>query len=315
MIISASYRTDIPTFYGEWFMNRIRQGYCKIVNPYNRRISRIALDRSAVEGIVFWTKNVGPFLKHLAEVQARGYPFILQHTINSYPRALESAVVDSARCIDHLRRISEIYGPKVCVWRYDTIVDSSVTPLEFHLENFGKLARHLEGAVDEVVVSFAHIYKKTLRNMNAAAEETGFSWRDPSAIEKRRLLSQLIDISRGHGIQLAVCSQPDYLVPGAVEARCVDADRLSKIAGKTIAAKIKGNRPDCKCFRSVDIGDYDTCPHGCVYCYAVLNRELALERHQRHDPRAEFLFPPPQDSYEEESESPPEEPTLFPLAD
>ena len=296
-------------------MNRLRQGYCKVVNPYSRRISRVSLDRSAVDGIVFWTKNVGPFVKHLAEVEARGYPFVVQHTINSYPRALESAVVDSARCIEYIRRISEIYGRKVCVWRYDTIIDSSLTPIEFHSDNFANLARQLEGAVDEVVISFAHFYKKTLRNLTIAAETAGFSWRDPNAAEKRSLLRQLVDVAQSHGMQLAICSQPDYLVPGAAEAHCIDADRLSMVACETIPAKVKGNRPDCKCSRSVDIGDYDTCPHGCVYCYAVRNRELALARHRQHDPRSEFLFPPPPDALEEEQQSQPSQSTLFPFFD
>lgn len=102
MVISASYKTDIPAFYGEWFMNRLRAGYCKMVNPYNGRPIRISLLAEAVEGFVFWTKNVGPFLKHLDEVQQRGFPFVLQHTINGYPRELEQAVVDSSRAVEYL---------------------------------------------------------------------------------------------------------------------------------------------------------------------------------------------------------------------
>jgi hypothetical protein len=266
-----------------------------------------------VDGIVFWTKNVGPFLKYLPEIKAQGYPFVVQHTINGYPRALEAAVVDAGRCVDHVRRICETYGGKACVWRYDTVVVSSITPVEFHLENFATLARQLEGATDEVVISFVHLYKKTLRNMNRAAEEAGFTWRDPSHEEKRDLVRQFVDIARFHGMLLSVCSQPDYLVPGAVEAQCIDADRLSAVAGVKIASKVKGNRPECKCFRSVDIGDYDTCPHGCVYCYSVQNRELVQARYRQHDPRSEFLFPPPPDAGEEEHPAAPPEPTLFPL--
>ncbi|MCA9049546.1 MAG: DUF1848 family protein, partial [Planctomycetaceae bacterium] len=93
MIISASYKTDIPTFYGEWFMNRLRAGYCKMVNPWNRKqISRVSLDLRDVDGIIFWTKNIAPFIPHLEEVHGRGYRFVVQHTINAYPRALEFSV-------------------------------------------------------------------------------------------------------------------------------------------------------------------------------------------------------------------------------
>jgi hypothetical protein len=100
VIISASYKTDIPTFYGEWFMHRLRAGYCKVVNPYGRQVYRVALDRPAVDGFVFWTKNVAPFLKHLPEVSERGFPFVVQHTINGYPRQLETAVVDVERSVE-----------------------------------------------------------------------------------------------------------------------------------------------------------------------------------------------------------------------
>lgn len=180
MIISASYKTDIPTFYGDWFINRLRAGYCKTLNPYNRQIGRVSLKPDDVQGFVFWTKNVGPFIGHLAEVRRRGFPFVVQHTINAYPRVLEEAVVDAVKSVEHVRRLAEEYGPRVCVWRYDTIIESSVTPRDFHVGTFSRLAKELQGATDEVVISFAHLYEKTLRNMNRAADAKGFTWSDPS---------------------------------------------------------------------------------------------------------------------------------------
>ncbi len=298
MIISASYKTDIPTFYGDWFLNRLRAGYCKTVNPYNQQVIRVSLAPNDVNGFVFWTKNVGPFLRHLAEVRRIGFPFLVQHTINGYPRVLEQAVVDAAKSVENVRRIAEEYGSRVCVWRYDTIVHSSVTPREFHVETFGRLAKALAGATDEVVISFAHLYQKTLRNMNRAAEENNFTWSDPSEDWKRELVEELVAIASPHKIRVTVCSQPQFLVAGSGEARCVDADRLQEVAGKTFRAKLKGNRKECGCFEARDIGEYDTCPHGCVYCYAVRDRQLALDRFRKHDPESEFLFPPPEGATE-----------------
>jgi hypothetical protein len=292
VIISASYKTDIPTFYGEWFMNRLRAGYCKMVNPWNRKqISRVSLELADVDGIVFWTKNIAPFLPHLKEVHDLGYRFVVQHTINNYPRALEYSVVDSNRSVQHLREVAELYGPRTCVWRYDTIVVTSLTPAEFHRENFSLLCADLAGVTDEVVVSFAHLYQKTLRNMNWASEEFGFSWHDPGADEKRDLLTELVPIAKAHGMQLTVCSQPDFVVPGTGEARCIDAQRLEEVSGRPIRSELRGARKECGCFASRDIGDYDTCPHGCVYCYAVQNRNLAQRRYREHDPQSEFLYP------------------------
>lgn len=298
MIISASYKTDIPTFYGEWFMNRLRAGYCKMVNPYSRRVIRVSLLPESVDGIVFWTKNVGPFLKHLEEVRRRDFPFILQHTINGYPRALEQAVVESAKAIEHVKRVAETFGPRTCVWRYDTIINSSLTPRDFHLESFSRIAAALEGATDEVVISFAHFYRKTLRNMERAANESKFQWSDPSDEWKRNLATELAAAAAVHRIRLTVCSQPLFVAPGCAEARCVDARRLADLRGKPIRASLRGNRKECGCYESRDIGEYDTCPHGCVYCYAVQNQALAKSRHKQHDPLAESLFPLPDDAVE-----------------
>lgn len=293
MIISASYKTDIPTFYGEWFMNRLHAGCCKMVNPYNQRVYRVPLDRPSVDGFVFWTKNIQPFLKHLPEIHQTGYPFVIQYTINDYPRALEQRVIDADRSVENLRHISATYGPKVSVWRYDTIILSSLTPVEFHLKNFARLAEKLAGATDEVVISFVHLYKKTLRNMDQAARISGFEWRDPTLAEKCDLAARLAEIAAKYRMQLTVCSQPEYLAQGAQEAHCVDIQRLAAVAGKPVRAALRGNRKGCGCFYSRDIGEYDTCPHGCVYCYAVRDHELAQARFRIHDPESEFLFPPP----------------------
>lgn len=292
MIISASYRTDIPAFYSQWLMNRIRAGYCKVVNPYGGQIHRISLLVEDVDGFVFWTKNLGPLLPHLPELCHRGYPFVVQYTVTGYPHDLERSVVAAQRAVEQIRRVAEDYGPRTVVWRYDPILFTSLTPADFHRRNFERLARALEGAVDEVVISFTQIYRKTQRNLEQAAQRAGFIWEDPPDEVKRSLGAELVAMAQSAGMALSVCSQNQYLVPGAQPASCVDAVRLSGAAGRHIRARRQGNRPDCACCESRDIGHYDTCPHGCVYCYAVQNVALARARFQRHDPESEFLFPP-----------------------
>lgn len=295
MIISASYRTDIPAFYGDWFANRLRAGYCYVANPYSGQPIRVSLAAEDVAGIVFWTRNIGPFLPKLAVLSQRGYPFIVQYTITGYARALERSVLSAERTVDHVRRLAAECGPRVPVWRYDPIVLSSLTPADFHRQHFEHLARALQGASDEVVISFAQIYRKTLRNMNAAARRHSFTWEDPVDEIKRALVLELAQVAKAHGIQLTVCAQPEYVVGDARPAYCIDAARLSDVAGRPIIAPMKGNRPGCACYAARDIGEYDTCPHGCVYCYAVADRRKALRRHKAHDPSGEFLFPPGND--------------------
>jgi len=292
MIVSASYRTDIPAFYGEWFMNRLRAGYCKVFNPYSRKPYTVDLRPEAVDGFVFWTKNLTPFLPRLAEVRELGIPFVVQYTINAYPRELEASVIDSARSVQHMHRLAGEYSPLCTVWRYDPILLSSLTPEQFHVEQFERLAGALGGATNEVVISFAQIYEKSVLNLNIAAEHDHFTWRDPDDSTKLALAARLVEIAADHGMTLTVCSQRSYTVQGALPARCIDTARLSALAGHRITAPMKGNRAECCCHESRDIGEYDTCPHGCVYCYAVRSPALARTRHRAHDSHSEFLYQP-----------------------
>ena len=292
MIVSASYKTDIPTFYGEWFRNRLDAGFCRVVNPYNKnQHNLVSLQREDVDGFIFWTKNLTPFVDTLDEVHQRGYPFVVQYTINGYPRTLETRVVNADRSVRSFRLASKKYGEQAMVWRYDTIIFTTETDAEFHRNNFAALASELAGYTSEVVVSFMQIYKKTRWNLDEAARENGFSWHDPSIGVKRGLLSDLVKIADRHSLSLSICAQPDLLVPGANEASCVDAKRLMSVAGRTFRSRVKGTRLTCNCYESKDIGDYDTCPHGCIYCYAVRERSLAIRRYQNHDPLGEYLFP------------------------
>jgi hypothetical protein len=289
MIVSASFRTDIPAFYGSWFQNRFRAGFCRVVNPYGGAPYRVSL-RDGVDGFVFWTRNAEPFRAMLAEVRAAGLPFVVQYTVTGYPRALERSVVDPARSIETIRRLAGDYGPRAVVWRYDPVLLTDLTPPEWHVRQFAALARELEGQVDEVTLSFAQIYKKTLRNLTAAARAQGFSWREPEHEEKLQALERFRSLAAERGMRLTLCTQPD--LPGKA-ARCIDAQRLAEIGGHPFIAKTKGNRPGCLCAESRDIGAYDSCPHGCVYCYAVNRPALARESFRRHDPLAESLIPSP----------------------
>jgi hypothetical protein len=202
MIVSASYKTDIPAFYGPWFMNRLEAGSCKMVNPYGGQIYTVPLTPGAVDGLVFWTKNLGPFLDSLEAVRARGFPFAVQYTINNYPRALESSVTDADRSGRHMRRLAQSFGPHVGVWRYDPVIVTSLTPPDWHVPNFERLAGGLAGLTDEVVISFAHFYLKTRRNLAAAGRALRFDWSDPDDSWKRETTARLAEIAAGHGMRL-----------------------------------------------------------------------------------------------------------------
>ncbi|MEE2689238.1 MAG: DUF1848 domain-containing protein [Pseudomonadota bacterium] len=274
MIISASYRTDIPAFYGEWFMHRLKLGQCNVVNPWNGKPYSVSLQSADVDGFVFWTRNLAPFAKHLGRISKHA-PFCVQYTITGYPRTLDRSVIQPDQAIADIADLARHFGPKVAVWRYDPIVISSLTPESWHVENFRSLARPLEGLVDEVTISLLQPYRKTLRNLDRVARDEEFSWQAKSPESLSETTALLADIAAEHGISLTVCSQNGLIAGSARASACIDATRLSDIAGHKIIAKIKGNRPDCLCYAARDIGAYDTCPHGCVYCYAVSDPQLA----------------------------------------
>ena len=278
MIVSASYRTDIPAFYGAWFADRLAAGECHVRNPYGGAPYRVALDPAAVDGFVFWTRNPRPFLPVLDQVAARRQPFVMQTTITGYPRTVDRHVPPPARVIQTLAALAGRHGPDVVVWRYDPIVLTDRLTAAWHRRNFARLAARLAPLTDEVVVSFAHFYAKSVRNMAAA----GIAWTDPPAAEKHALLADLAAIAEDHGLALTVCSQSDLAVPPVTAARCVDAGRLARVAGRPLVARTKGNRPGCLCAESRDIGVYDSCVHGCVYCYAVRDPARAAARRAGH---------------------------------
>jgi hypothetical protein len=288
VIVSASYRTDIPAFYAGWFLARLGAGYCRVANPYGGGLHRVSLAPEEVDGFVFWTRNMRPLMTELDAVR-RVAPFTVQFTLTGYPRALESSVIGAEEAIAQLRELRRRFGPRVAVWRYDPVVFGAGLEAEAHVAGFLRLARALAGTVDEVALSVMHPYRKTRRNLDRTARRHEFLWHDPPADEKRALLGRLAAIAAEHGVSPTLCSQPELLVPGLGEARCIDAERLADVAQNPIAVRESGNRPGCRCALSRDIGAYDTCPHGCVYCYAVADRDRAVANFRAHDPAADSL--------------------------
>ncbi len=271
-VVSASYRTDIPAFYGDWFVRRLAAGYALVRNPRSGRTYRVDLTPESVAGYVFWTRNPSPFMPVLERLER---PFAVQFTITGYGRRLEPSVPPAERAIEAAHALAERYGPRCVVWRYDPIL----SPTQDHADAAGRLAEALRGASDECVVSFASFYRKTQRNLAAA----GFAWEDPEPDRRLRLIEALARAVSP--LRLTVCAQPELTAGTAAEpARCIDPARLGL---GTLAER--GNRPGCACAASRDIGAYDTCPHGCLYCYANASPGAARRRFKAHDPEAAML--------------------------
>jgi Domain of unknown function (DUF1848) len=274
-VISASYKTDIPAFYSPWFAQRLRKQFVETRNPFNSKISRISLAPEDVAAFVFWTRNAAPFFPVLYKDVVGQYPFYFQYTVTGYPRLIETSVILAEDAIHQMKKIADSFGSQAVVWRYDPVFVSDITPVSFHLENFARLAQQLTGVVNEVVVSFTQPYAKTKRNLKRLEQKTSINFQDPVETQKRSLLEMFSDTAKQSGMKLTLCTQPVLASKYLPAAACIDKDRIIANGGSDILSKLQGNRPGCLCIASRDIGTYDTCAHGCVYCYAVSNPEKA----------------------------------------
>lgn len=286
MIISASRRTDIPAFYGDWFARRLREGYALVRNPFNpKQISRVDLAREAIDGIVFWSKNPWPIRRQFELLAADGMPFYLQYTLNPYGAPLEPEVPPLAERVAAFAGLATGLGRERMIWRYDPIVFSATWTPEYHLANFRMLAAQLAPFTAKCVISFLDFYRKTERNC------APYGLFDPEDEVKFDLACRLAAIGAEFGLKLEACAEPlELAAAGIARGRCIDAGLLGRLGGRVLnVRRDRGQRPGCGCDASVDIGAYDSCLHGCAYCYANKSAALPRRNFPHHDPTAPSL--------------------------
>lgn len=312
MIVSASRRTDIPAFYGEWLLRRLAAGEVLVRNPMNAHdIGRIALAPEAVSCLVLWSKNPAPLLPRLGEMERLGYRhFYFLFTLNPYGPEVEAALPPLAQRISTFRSLAERLGGDRVLWRYDPIFLNRRYTAEFHLSRFADLATALAGATERVIVSFVEMYRKCHRAMRDLAPES------PAADVRTALLARLADIAAARGITLQGCAMGDEEAAVVPAGQCIDEKLIAAISGRPVALRRDRNqRPRCRCHSSVDIGAYDSCPHGCRYCYATRDSGRTGRNFAGHDPASPLLLGKvgPQDVIRERSLAPvvPRQPRLF----
>lgn len=287
MIVSASRRTDIPAFYADWMLRRLQVGYAVVPHPrLPNHYSRVSLGRNAVDCLVFWSKNPAPMLKRLKELEVLGYPFYFQFTITPYGKDIEPFLPPKQQILDTFRMISRRIGSERVVWRYDPILLSDRFSIADHKEAFGRMAAYLSGFTDQCVISFLDIYRKNARCLGARGI------REPTAEEVEALSESFAGIAERTGFTLATCCEKWNLSHwGISHASCIDPIRIARLLGTPIQEKKhKGQRPECRCMESVDIGCYDSCANGCFYCYANASPSHAAAGASRHDPHSPLLI-------------------------
>lgn len=282
MIIQTGLRTDIPAFYAEWFLNRLREGYVLTRSPYDKSaVTRYELSPKVVDLIGFCTKNPGPMLAHMDVLTPYGqYWFV---TITPYGREIEPNVPPKETVIEDFKKLSQMVGTDSVGWRYDPIFLSGDYSEERHIAEFTAMAQALSGYTDTCVISFIDLYQKVRRNFPEV--------REVDAGARIRLGREFARIGRENGMTIKACAEGEELAPYGVDCRgCMTLETYEKaLHGRLCAPKLSQGRSGCACYLSCDIGQYDTCGHFCRYCYANSSPEAVRRNMQRHDPKSPFL--------------------------
>lgn len=289
MIISASRRTDIPAYYCEWFMNRIRAGFCIVPNPFNRaQISRVSLAPDEVDGIVFWTRNPRPMLHYLQELDDRGYRYYFLYTLMANPRVIDPGAPPLEKSIDTFRELASRIGAQRVVWRYDPIFLTAVTDPEHHARAYAHIAGALSGCTEKSVISVVHMYRKIQGRVRGLSDR-GIRVLAPDEELLSPLLRSLAHTASENGMEIRSCAN-DLLAYGINPGKCID-ERILSLSGPEIeVGKDACQREHCRCSASKDIGMYESCPSGCIYCYATTSFERAREDYRTHDPGSPSLL-------------------------
>jgi hypothetical protein len=286
MIISASRRTDIPAFYSEWFINRLKEGFVHIKNPRNpNRIASVELNTDVVDCIVFWTKNARPMLSKLDTIDAMGYPYYFQFTITPYDNNVEKELPAKSEIIDTFKRLSDKIGKHRVVWRYDPVIISKKFSVQYHLAAFSKMCDILGDYTNKCIFSFIDLYARVRVSAKGIVDY------EVSSLDINRIAQGFSEIAKGHNLTMATCSEVfDLSSYGVQHASCIDQAMIENIIGCSIHAKKDANqRLACGCIESVDLGAYDCCSHGCVYCYATTSENTVRKNRRLHDSLSPML--------------------------
>ena len=301
MIISASRRTDIPAFYSEWFIRRINEGFFHSVNPFNpKKVRKFSLSSKDVDVIVFWSKNPKPLVQYLDRLTSKGYNYYFQFTLNDYPKIFDPFVPPIDKRIETFKDLSREIGFQKVIWRYDPIILSSITSLDYHIDKIYNISRKLNGYTERLVISFLDFYGKVKNRLKKLGEAEGIEFIDIVDIDHteklRYLAKQIREIAIDFNLKVFTCAEIiDFDNIGIEHGSCIDINLINDLFNlNLVSRKDKNQRKECLCGESVDMGIYDTCKFQCNYCYANTNLKKIgnnIKKHKSDSPTlVDFSF-------------------------
>lgn len=304
VLVSASRSTDIPAFYADWFVDRWKKGYVKWKNPFNGEYLYVAFKNTRV--VVFWSKNPRPMLKHIDFLNEHVKNYYFQYSLNDYEKeGYEGNVPPLNTRIETFKMLSEKIGKDKVIWRFDPLLLTDTIDVNELLKRLKNIGDQLKDYTTKMVFSYADIY--TYRKVEANLKKENISCREFNTEEMTALAQGLQELNKTWGFEIGTCGEKIDLKPfGIVHNKCIDDDLMIKLfphdqklmdflgveiiqpdlfsENKDIIKhkklKDKGQRELCGCIFSKDIGQYNTCPHECVYCYANTSKELAAKNYK-----------------------------------
>lgn len=287
MILNTGSRTDIPAYYSKWFYNRIREGYVLVRNPYYpSQVTRYLFDPKVIDMIVFCTKNPQPMLdqEESLNMLLSAFDTFWFVTITPYETDIEPFVPSAEQVIKAFQRLAERVGRQRISWRYDPVFITEKYSVDYHIRQFKAMAKKLSGCTAQCVVSFIDLYEKTKKNFQGIC-------RVPCR-EQEQLIAAFSEIAKKHDMQIHLCCEKEKLARENVDADgCMSKAVLEKALGCRLNVPTKkAARGECACLLGADIGAYNTCGHGCLYCYANYDRATVVSNRKNHNPSSPFLI-------------------------
>lgn len=283
MILNTGSRTDIPAYYSDWFYKRIKEGYVLVRNPYYpSQVTRYLLRPDVVDVMVFCTKNPAPMLDGIELLS--GFDTFWFVTITPYGKDIEPYVPEKEQVLISFEKLARAVGKDRISWRYDPVFITEKYSADEHIRSFRRMARQLGGFTGQCVVSFIDLYEKTMKNFPKARQVT--------EEEQEYLIEAFGEIAKENHLQIHLCCESRRLVRENVDADgCMSKEVLEAAIGCRLdVPKKKMARAECNCLLGADIGAYNTCGHGCLYCYANYDRQTVIDNRKAHDANSPFLI-------------------------
>lgn len=321
LIISASRSTDIPAFYADWFFHRLKVGYSAWTNPFNGKKLFVSYNktrfivfwsknpRPLLNHLNFLKeRNIGCYIQFtLNDYEKEG---------------LERGVPKLSERIDTFKQLVDNLGMGRVIWRFDPLILTDDISIDTLLSKIERIGDQLKGYTEKLVFSYADIlsYRKVKANLEKN-HIPYHEWTEPQMLVFAERLAELnrsweytlatcgekVDLQQ-FGIEHNHCIDDNLIVRLAYHDKELmdflkvktfpmptpnlfgESEPLPKDAiilpNNTYAThgdnRDKGQRLFCGCIMSKDVGEYNTCPHLCEYCYANSSKEIAVKNWKEH---------------------------------